>query len=391
VKKTFLFAGLMGAASLVHAQSSVTLYGIVDATFAYVSSEAKSATTKGSRVFQLSNGAQASSRWGIKVQEDLGGGLKAIATLENGFSATTGSALQGGRLFGRQAFVGLDSPVYGQLTIGRQYEFGFQFVGDITAARTFGTQWGAHVGDADNLYSTWRFNNSVKYVSPNYAGLTLGAIYGFANQANTGGGTGFGNNRSFALGARYEHGPLTAALAYTGLDTPSAGISGNNTGGAVTDAVPNTGIFYLAYVTKQTIVNSGLRYRFGEFAVGGVYSHVRLDYLDHTSLHLDNYELNGTWTPTPTLLLGIAYIYTDGNANGGSSILNFASGNKPAWNQFEAGAVYSLSKRTGVCAAAIYQKASRDATEASLNLVGGPAGIGTSNQVAVLTGLKHSF
>ncbi len=159
----------------------------------------------------------------------------------------------------------------------------------------------------------------------------------------------------------------------------------------MTDAVPNTSIFYLASVTKQSIVNSGLRYRFGDFSVGGIYSHVRLDYLDHTSLHLDNYELNGTWTPTPALLLGIAYIYTDGKANGGSSILNFASGNKPGWNQFEAGAVYSLSKRTSVYAAAIYQRASRDATEASLNLVGGPAGVGTARQLAVLTGLKHTF
>ncbi|NPT38971.1 porin [Paraburkholderia xenovorans] len=391
MKKRFLFAGLLATASAVHAQSSVTLYGIVDATFAYVNSEATSASAKGSRVFQLSNGAQASSRWGIRIQEDLGGGLKAVATLENGFSSTAGSALQGGRLFGRQAFVGLQSPTYGQLTVGRQYEFGFWFVGDITAARTFATQWGAHVGDADNLYSTWRFNNSIKYISPNFAGLTFGAIYGFANQANTGGGTGFANNRSYSIGARYERGPLTAAVAYTELDHPAGGNSGNNSGGAVTDAVPNTSIFYLASVTKQSIVNSGLRYRFGDFSVGGIYSHVRLDYLDHTSLHLDNYELNGTWTPTPALLLGIAYIYTDGKANGGSSILNFASGNKPGWNQFEAGAVYSLSKRTSVYAAAIYQRASRDATEASLNLVGGPAGVGTARQLAVLTGLKHTF
>lgn len=86
-------AGLTGAA---HAQSSVTLYGIIDAGIGYV----HNADGNGKQVGMI-NGNMNGNRWGIKGSEDLGGGLKAVFQLESGFDPGTGRSNQGGREFGR--------------------------------------------------------------------------------------------------------------------------------------------------------------------------------------------------------------------------------------------------------------------------------------------------
>src|SRR5471030_3350083 len=91
-----------------HAQNSVTLYGIIDTGFTYTHNSGGSASQ-----FGLSSGNESGSRWGLKGSEDLGGGLKTIFQLENGFNSTTGKLSQGGREFGRPAFVGLSGTSWG--------------------------------------------------------------------------------------------------------------------------------------------------------------------------------------------------------------------------------------------------------------------------------------
>lgn len=83
------------------AQSTVTLYGIIDAGISYTNN------VKGGSLWQESSGKLGGNRWGVKGNEDLGGGLSAVFTLESGFYSTNGTLGQGGREFGRQAFVGL--------------------------------------------------------------------------------------------------------------------------------------------------------------------------------------------------------------------------------------------------------------------------------------------
>ena len=100
-----LSLALLGAAGAAHAQSSVTLYGIADAGFLFNNN------VKGSKLYGLSSAN--SSRWGVQGTEDLGGGLKAFFTLENGYTLGTGALSQGGLEFGRKAFVGLKSDTYG--------------------------------------------------------------------------------------------------------------------------------------------------------------------------------------------------------------------------------------------------------------------------------------
>ncbi len=70
----------------------------------------------------MASGFAQGSRWGLKGTEDLGGGLKALFQLENGFNASNGKAAQGGLMFGRQAYVGLSDNQWGSVTLGRQYD-----------------------------------------------------------------------------------------------------------------------------------------------------------------------------------------------------------------------------------------------------------------------------
>ena len=117
MKKTLMVAALTGVfATAAHAQSSVTLYGMIDAGSSIRTTSAGTATG------QATSGSVNGSRWGLRGTEDLGGGLKAIFMLENGFNVMNGRLGQGGDEFGRQAFVGLSTSQFGTVTLGRQYD-----------------------------------------------------------------------------------------------------------------------------------------------------------------------------------------------------------------------------------------------------------------------------
>jgi predicted porin len=102
MKKNMIALAVTAAFALpVFAQTSITLYGVIDEGINYTSNAGDKSA------YQLESGYAQGSRWGLKGSEDLGSGLKAIFDLENGFDASTGAFGQGGRMFGRQAFVGL--------------------------------------------------------------------------------------------------------------------------------------------------------------------------------------------------------------------------------------------------------------------------------------------
>jgi len=129
--KKLLFAGAtMGVLAFPlssFAQSSVTLYGVIDEGFNYTSN------VGGHSNEQLQSGYAQGSRWGLKGSEDLGGGLKALFQLENGFDVNSGNLNQGGRMFGRQAYVGLSSAKLGTVTLGRQYDSVVDYLAPLTA------------------------------------------------------------------------------------------------------------------------------------------------------------------------------------------------------------------------------------------------------------------
>src|SRR6185437_15305929 len=116
---------MLGAAGAAHAQSSVTLYGTIDNALTYVNHAAGSKNLWS--LGNASSGDLSGTRWGIKGNEDLGGGLAAIFQLENGFDPSTGKLNQGGRIFGRQAYVGLTSNAFGGVagTVGSEQSYAF--------------------------------------------------------------------------------------------------------------------------------------------------------------------------------------------------------------------------------------------------------------------------
>lgn len=164
MKKTLVALAIAGAfTGVAHAQSNVTLYGLID-TYVEAAKTSVAATGKEESVTRVSGGGLNGSRWGLTGAEDLGGGMKAVFTLEGGYDSDTGIIGQGGRVFGRQMFVGLAGG-FGQLLLGRQYApiFYTELMSDIDGYSSFSVPGNSfRVLDANTL----RTDNMVKYVTP---------------------------------------------------------------------------------------------------------------------------------------------------------------------------------------------------------------------------------
>ena len=391
MKKTLIVAAVAASfATAANAQSSVTLYGLIDAGFTYVNNEVASNVAKGSAAaFRLSSGNINGSRWGLRGTEDLGGGMKAIFTLESGFSMGDGSAGQGpaktvanpnpsGREFGRQAFAGISTAQFGTVTLGRQYDSVVDYLAPMTATGSWGGTYFAHPFDNDNADNSFRVNNSVKYQSANYSGFTFGGLYGFSNQAG-----GFGNNRAYSAGAQYANGPFKIAAAYLQLQNPTT-----NAGGAVNDeaGAANTvsNVVQNAVQTQRTY-GVGANYAIGPVTLGGAWTQSRFQFaMGDSTARFNNYEVNARYALTPALALGAAYTYTD--------VKGYTAGpdnnDHMKFHQFGLQTDYALSKRTDIYAEGIVQLGKQGA---EAQVYGTNAVSAHGNQVVVSTGIRHRF
>ncbi len=295
-------------------------------------------------------------------------------------------------MFGRQAFVGVKKDSLGLLTLGRQYDPYFDVVGSFTSARQWGGVYGAHVGDVDNTFASFRFNNAVRYASPNLYGFVVSGMYAFSNQASGSSGTGFSNNSAWSTAVGYSKGPLQAGVGYFHLSHPSSGnTNGSNTGGAIAgDYSSNTDIFFSNAVASQDVAGAGVSYQISSLTLAAYYSHTQLKYVDTTQLNLSNFELSGRYSFTPALSGGLGAIYTQGSMMG-TNLKNVVSGPHPKWIQFNAGLNYALSKRTNLYGVAVYQRAMSDAKVAAIDASGGPTVVGVHHQVAVVMGVTQRF
>ena len=244
-------------------------------------------------------GTLQNNRWGLRGSEDLGGGSKAVFALESGFAIDDGKSQQGGRLFGRQAFVGLSNERYGTLTFGRQYDAVYDAL-DIMSAPVAAAGLATHVGDNDNVFGSYRHNNAIKYVTPDWGGLRGELSYALSDVSSA------ANNRSFSAGGIYE-GLLRLAGAYLQLDNPGLN-AGNNASGAVTDdyfGAPFV-LFHSSPlnpaigVRKQQVAGPAAGYGFGAARVNAMYTYVNYAYRDNSGLRLHNFDLNGTYHLTPS-------------------------------------------------------------------------------------------
>ncbi|SFU26794.1 porin [Paraburkholderia aspalathi] len=368
MKKSFGVIVAIGAfANAANAQSSVTLYGIIDESFEAVSN-VKTAPGQGKALYQLdaTSGLQG-SRWGLRGAEDLGGRLKAIFVLENGFEINTGKLNQGGAEFGRQAFVGLSSTVYGSVTWGRQYDSMVDLVAPFGAAEQWASHRGAHPGDIDNLNNSVRTNNSIKYTSVNYGGLIFDGLYSFGGQPGSN-----SRNQIFSLAAAYTNGSVAFGVGYLNVRNPNISFFGDNpSGGGVTvnNMAASTNPVFSGYASAHTyqVIATGGSYTFGSATVGATYSNIKFMNLGDTATSgpnplgyagtatFNNAEVSGKYQLTPALLLGVAYDYMRGS--GVSSTLATVHDSGARYHQFALGADYSLSQRTDVYILGVYQKA----------------------------------
>lgn len=331
--------GVLGATSIAHAQSSVTLYGIIDESVTFLHNQG------GKNQWATLAGNLQGSRWGLKGSEDLGGGMKAIFQLENGFDPNNGRLGQGGREFGRQAYVGVTHGGFGTVTLGRQYTPDTDMVQGITADNYFGSVF-ATPGDVDNYDNSVRVNNSIKYVSPVFAGLQAEGLYAFGGQAGS-----VGDRRAWGAALSYTSGPLALAASYQYYNGGSvtAGIRSfaNTTSDSIFNGPVNSGYDSAASIKIARVAG---QYTIGPVNVGASYSNARYT-SDLHSLFGQTQKYNtgnvfATYQATPALLAGVGYSYT--RATGDTSA---------KYHQVSLGADYSLSKRTDVYLIGAWQKA----------------------------------
>ncbi|MEO6921150.1 MAG: porin [Collimonas sp.] len=352
-------AGLASSGAM--AQTNVTIYGIVDTSFRYVSSD----NAAGQKNFRIDNGAISNSRLGFKGTEDLGGGLKAIFRLENGFNSDTGSLSSSGTLFSRQSWVGL-SGGFGQVTLGRQQTPLFDLMADHFDPLT--------VGNYDQ--NAWmpagatliRNSNMVKY---------------------TGSAGGFAGALSYAFGEKAGSVKQGSQFGATGQYT----ISGFSFGGGYQQTVSPVNTDW-----KDTVYNVSASYAFGAAKLFGGYYRIK-DNTGTTPAYFgvanspasinggiagvqrtDNaYFLGATFQATPAWSLTAAGYYDKSKNVTVASLGNLGDGSRYA---LVGVAEYALSKRTQVYGTVDYNKA-KDAALSEL--------VGKDSVTGVGVGIRHIF
>lgn len=376
----FLVAGMSCAP--VFAQSSASLYGIIDAGITYVTN------SRGNALVATQSGVAQGSRWGVKGSEDLGDGVKAVFQLENGFNVFNGKLGQGGLEFGRQAYVGLTSDNWGTLTLGRQYDA----VVDIVQPTSMNGNWGAlfsHANDIDNMNNGFRLNNAIKYVTPTVSGIAgeimyaLGGVAGHPSEKST-----------IATGLSYSNGPVYLGAAYLFAKNPAqqfadgnfviSNYAGNST--LVPGASNGMGSFgYLGAPTGMRVVGVGGTYSMGSALLGINYSNSR--YTGATGVAgntvvFNSYEAWGQYGITSAATLAAGYTFTKGSIG-----VNQA---KPKYQQVNLLVDYRLSKRTDVYLMAAFQRSGGGAMADVYD--GFPSGeSSTASQVIERIGLRHKF
>ncbi|MFX1765787.1 porin [Paraburkholderia sp. A1RI-2L] len=405
VTRSIYGAALILAAGSASAQSSVTLYGVVDAFVQYsmngpgTKGGPGTAYVPGSHTYSERSGGQNLSMFGLKGTEDLGGGLKAIFDVENGFNVNNGTFFADSTaLFYRQSWIGLKDDAWGQLTFGRQYQPSFiaiypsdpfranELISPISAVVLAGARDRATLA---TQYVTGRTSNSIVYQSPDWRGLRFYGMYGLATTVTqpivmrTGNmldlaATYSGYGLFVGLGYQFQHGGQeTASLGTFPAGTPLAG----QPLPASTFDLVSTAHYSAAIAYRIGIVNLQFNYSYNSpsdppagsrVTAPGVGTIAPLAALVHPYSIM---EAGATIQATPVDVIEIAGVYR--NVRG-------VDDNTPG---FEIGAEHFLSKRTSVYMRAGYIK-NNGIANVSWPTIAAASG---SKQVLALMGMTHRF
>lgn len=337
----------------VYAQSSVTLYGLVDAGILYVNRTFDPAKRQaGGSTVSMIDGGTVGSFWGISGQEDLGGGTSAIFKLESGFSINNGALWNSnGNFFGRQAYVGLTGN-FGTLKVGEQMS---PFVLSIINVEPRN---GSYFGGDAPLYVGQLFvtgvyvSNAVSYTSPEVAGLQGSAMIALG-----------GTPGDFQAGLQYS-----ARLRYnwSNLSVDAALFSGNSGGTAASTPLKST----VPFVGRSI----GATYTWGSALFSAIYEVFKVEgsFDDHV------YGVGAQYFIRPDLVVNTGFWYARDGNNGSNNSLMAA-----------AGLTDYLSKRTSLYTEVAYVK-NRGLMHTGLS-VNGPLYGPTGSSTGVVVGMRHMF
>lgn len=231
-KKTAIVLAAFGAlAGSAHAQSNVSLYGLVDLFVGKSTTKTTVgavSTTTGPGASLISGGLNG-SRWGVRGAEDLGGGLKATFQLESGFGADNGVGNAG---FNRTSKVGL-SGGFGAFEMGRQYTQmfllmdGFDSQGTSSFSATNAIFGSAFAATAGAQGPALRRDNMLQYTTPNMGGFTGVVQHAFGENS----APGISAGHASSLSALYADGPIAVQAVYEAVKAPGAtGATAKSTG-----------------------------------------------------------------------------------------------------------------------------------------------------------------
>lgn len=342
----------LATASPAHAESSVTLYGVVDAGMEFTNH----AAPQGGTAVRLKSGATSTSRWGLRGVEDLGGGLQAVFRLESGINLANGELNDGPEtIFGRRATLGLKSE-WGAITLGRNYTVTFDYTLPFDPMGysnnySWGTASMATGGRKDGQFT--RASNTVRYDGA-FSGFKFGALYGFGESP---GSLKTRSKYDFAIG--YESGPFAAVATF------------DRQHGARHSVTPADPVDYIQGI------HAGLSYGFGNLkTMAGYRNYRRTHHTTAATQRSDMYWIGGAYQFTPAFSL-LAAVYHQ-NVNGGTDA-------DPTL--FSMRTQYSLSKRTMLYASGAFAMAQHgQKAGVSRDLVGY-----ADTQVGITAGMVQRF
>ena len=363
LKKIASAAALMAVGGIACAQSSVTVYGIVDTAVEYMNNVGPSKTSL-TRMPSLTGSVP--SRLGFRGREDLGGGLSVGFTLEMGLAPDSGVFNQGGRGFGRQSFVSMSGP-WGTVGLGRQYTM---LGGAMQDADVIGPSLHS-MASLDNYFPNARADNALSYRGT-FSGFTVGATYSFGRDAVNAGPSPSGTNcagenganksacREWSLLAKYDASMWGVALAHDQLNGGPGAFAG------LTSSDKHD---------KRTMVSAYAKVAGAK--IGGGYMRRKNDgYVP--SPRSDLWYLGATY-PIGQVTLDAQYSrlsYKDNSDKGQLMVMR---------------GTYNFSKRTAAYASLSYMKNSGNAAFGASSAQAGGTPMPGVNQTGFGVGLRHSF
>ena len=351
MKKSLIALAVLAASGAAMAQSSVTLFGIVDTGVGYVKNGGSEVlgSTAGLSKNGMTTSGNATSRLGFRGVEDLGGGLKAGFWLEGQIDGDDGNAA--GFNFKRRSTISLMGN-FGEVRMGRELVAGYVKTSSYDVFGQVGM--GQFLGWSSNLYNGTtvegvRANNMLSYYTPNFGGFTAGVNYGFGESTVS-------NKTDRYVGgyAAYDNGPVSVTLA----------MDKNNLSALTAD---------------RTQVSLGGSYDFGMLKASALVQQVKFE--DTITSNSDKFN---NWS------LGVSAPVGPGTIKAQYASYKLKSSDDKA-DQLSVGYVYDLSKRTAVYGTASYLK-NKGNLNASLGGNGLKlAGAAGEKQTGFQVGVRHAF